>query len=217
MFWNLNAIHAITWTAGQALCDLLRSRTGRRPAHRAERSDFLCLEHSAGGRTLWTSRARSAAMALRHRAPRPGADRAFCRVSLRVLHRVACHSQAGPKRPIKTNLTQLFNAKNLLLAGMGGCGLAYRRVAAHGSACSQSTCLGLSIIFAWGVLHDFLNNAGAYQRGSLWDLLSMAPYFVLAYAAAQAYDDGLFSPAEHRDSRSHDCQSCRSSRSRCSS
>ena len=88
VFWNLNAIHAVVWTIGQARLDLLRRLCRRRAGDVAERPDLLRLLHSAGGGPVRPARARSATLAVRHRAARPRVDRAVRGVRLHLLRRL---------------------------------------------------------------------------------------------------------------------------------
>lgn len=92
-----------------------------------------------------------------------------------------------------TNLTQLFNARNLLLAAWAGAvwrtatTVEWRRVLGLYAA-------GLTFAFAGGVVYDVIEVFGGYAAGGLWDVVWMMPYLFLSLAAAQAYDDQLFAP-----------------------
>jgi signal transduction histidine kinase/ActR/RegA family two-component response regulator len=93
------------------------------------------------------------------------------------------------------NLTQLLNARNLLLAAWSAwlwwtaTSPAWRRLLGVYA-------IGLSLTFAGGVTYDIVDRMGGYVPGALWDLLFMVPYFVLMVAAAMAYDAKLFEPDE---------------------
>ncbi len=93
------------------------------------------------------------------------------------------------------NLTQLLNARNLLLALWAiyvwrtSSSPAWRRMLGVYA-------LGLALTFVGGLVYDAVEIAGAYAPGGLWDISFMAPYLVLLLAAAIAYDEKLFEPEE---------------------
>ena len=93
------------------------------------------------------------------------------------------------------NLTQLLNARNLLLALWAtyvwrtSSSPAWRRMLGVYA-------LGLALTFVGGLVYDAVETAGAYAPGGLWDISFMAPYLVLLLAAAIAYDEKLFEPEE---------------------
>lgn len=101
----------------------------------------------------------------------------------------------GPQEVYNANLTQLFNVKNLVLAAWAAqvwytaTSQAWRRVLGLYA-------FGLTVTLAGGLVYDAVDAFGSYSVGSLWDLAWMLPFVVLGLAAAQAYDDRLFAPAE---------------------
>ena len=101
----------------------------------------------------------------------------------------------GPEQVYSDNLTQLLNARNLLLA-VWAAGVwrtstspAWRKMLGVYAA-------GLSLTFVGGIVYDYAERTGPYTAGGLWDLACMVPYVVMAIAAAIAYDEQLFEPAD---------------------
>lgn len=93
------------------------------------------------------------------------------------------------------NLRQLFNARNLLLAGWAV--LLWRTAAsANWRRVLGLFAGGLTLVFIGGVVNDIIESRGASSSGSLWDIAFMAPYIVLCLAVAAAYEAKLFEPDE---------------------
>jgi signal transduction histidine kinase/ActR/RegA family two-component response regulator len=194
VFWNLNAIHAVTWATGQAVWTYSDIAGGGVPI--VSPSDPVFFMSSI-----------PLAAAL---YGRPDRDRprwlfdivlldivliALFAAFLYLYFIVALAMTGGPEETYHANLTQLFNARNLLLAGWAAwvwhtaSSPQWRRVLGI-------YCLALAATFAFGVAHDFVDGAGWYQGGSLWDLGWMVPYVMLSYAAAQANDHRLLTPVD---------------------
>jgi signal transduction histidine kinase/CheY-like chemotaxis protein len=100
----------------------------------------------------------------------------------------------GPEDVYNTNLTQLFNARNLLLAAWAAevwltAAPSWRRVLGLYAA-------GLGLALAGGLVYDITEAYGSYSVGGLWDLAWMAPYAVLSLAAGQAMDAGIAEPTK---------------------
>jgi signal transduction histidine kinase/CheY-like chemotaxis protein len=93
------------------------------------------------------------------------------------------------------NFRQLQNAKNLLLAMWAvwvwrtARSDTWRKMLGLYAA-------GLALIFAGGVINDAVEPSGTHTTGSLWDIVVMAPYVVLALAVAWAHDARLFEPED---------------------
>jgi signal transduction histidine kinase/ActR/RegA family two-component response regulator len=194
VFWNLNAIHAVTWAIGQGVWTYSDIAGGGVPV--VSPSDPVFFASSI-----------PLAAAL---YGRPDRDRprwlfdivlldivliALFAAFLYLYFIVALAITGGPEEIYHANLTQLFNTRNLLLAGWAAwvwhtaSSPEWRRVLGIYS-------LALAATFAFGIAHDFVDAAGWYQGGSLWDIGWMVPFMMMSYAAAQAHDNRLRAPAE---------------------
>ena len=137
VFWNLNAIYAITWAVGQAVATYYDLAPDRMPL--VALSDPIFFVSSI-----------PLAAAL---YGRPERDRprwlfeivlldlvliALFAAFLYVYFIVSLSVTDGPQETYNTSLAQLFNARNLLLAGWAAV-VWHTAASARGSACSAST------------------------------------------------------------------------------
>jgi signal transduction histidine kinase/ActR/RegA family two-component response regulator len=193
-FWNLNAIHGVTWAIGQAVWTYYDLFAGGVPVISPTDPLFFV-----------SSIPLAAALYGRPERDRP---RWLFDIILLDLVLIALFSAFvyiyfvvsiaitdRNEELYNTNLTQLLNARNLLLA------LWSIWVWRTASTPAWSRMLGiyaagLSLTFAGGIVYDLVEHAGVYVPGALWDLSWMLPYLVMSQAAAVAYDEHLFEPAE---------------------
>lgn len=194
VFWNLNAVHAFMWAFGQAVwtyLDLFRSGV---PV--ISPTDPLFFVSSI-----------PLAAALYGRPERDRPRWLFDIVLLDIvlialfsafvyIYFVVTIAVTGGREDLyNDNLTQLLNARNLLLALWAT--WVWRTAA---SPIWRRTlgvyAVGLAVTFAGGIIYDAVDRAGAYAPGGAWDIVFMAPYVVMALAAAMAYDAKLFEPEE---------------------
>jgi len=194
IFWNLNAIHGVMWAAGQVLWTYYDLALGGVPVISPTDPLFFV-----------SSIPLAAALYGRPERDRP---RWLFDIVLLDLVLIALFSAFvyiyfvvsiaitdGNEELYNTNLTQLLNARNLALALWGiavwrtAPSPAWRRMLGIYAA-------GLSLTFVVGLVYDAVDQSGLYAPGALWDLVWMVPYFVMGMAAAVAYDERLFTPAE---------------------
>ncbi|HXG87205.1 MAG TPA: ATP-binding protein [Vicinamibacterales bacterium] len=195
LFWNLNAAHAVVWAVGQSVWTYYDVNAGRVPVISPTDPIFFL-----------SSLPLAAALYGRPEQEKPrwlfdiivldivliGLFAAFAYVYFVVSLVVT----GGSEDVYHTNLTQLLNARNFILAAWAAWlwrtarTEPWRRMLAI-------YCGGLTLTFVGGILSDVLDAAGNHGSGSLWDLAWMMPYAVLSLAAARAYDERLFAPAEH--------------------
>jgi len=194
VFWNLNAVHAFMWAIGQAVWTYYDVFRGGVPV--ISPTDPLFFVSSI-----------PLAAAL---YGRPERDRprwlfdivlldlvliALFSVFIYIYFVVTIALTDGREDLYNSNLTQLLNARNLLLALWAtwvwrtAASPAWRRMLGIYAA-------GLSLTFAGGIVYDAVEQAGSYVPGALWDLSFMAPYVLMLVAAAVAYDEKLFEPEE---------------------
>jgi len=194
VFWNLNAAHGVAWALGQAVWTYFDLVRGGVPT--ISPTDPLFFVASL-----------PLAAAL---YGRPERDRprwifdivmldlvliALFSVFIYLYFVVSTAVTDGPEALYNDNLTQLLNARNLLLALWAGwvwhsaSEPAWRRVLGVYA-------LGLTLTWAGGLVYDVVEASGGYFAGGIWDLIWMAPYAVMALAPAIAYDEQLFEPAE---------------------
>lgn len=194
VFWNLNAIHAMTWATGQAVWTYYDLFRGGVPAISPTDPLFFV-----------SSIPLAAALYGRPERDRP---RWLFDIVLLDLVLIALFSAFvyiyfvvsiavtdGREDLYNDNLTQLLNARNLLLALW----------ATHVWRTASSTpwrrmlgvyALGLALTFIGGLIYGAVELRGAYAPGAVWDIALMAPYMVMLMAAALAYDEQLFEPEE---------------------
>ena len=194
IFWNLNAIHGVMWATGQAVWTYFDLFAGGVPV--ISPTDPLFFVSSI-----------PLAAAL---YGRPERDRprwlfdivlldlvliALFSAFVYIYFVVAIAITDGNEQLYNTNLTQLLNARNLALALWGvwvwrtAPAPAWQRMLGIYAG-------GLALAFAGGIVYDVIDKAGVYVPGALWDLSWMLPYVVMGLAAAVAYDEKLFEPAE---------------------
>ena len=194
VFWNLNAVHAFMWAIGQAVWTYLDVAAGGVPV--ISPTDPLFFISSI-----------PLAAAL---YGRPERDRprwlfdivlldivliALFSAFLYIYFVVTIAVTDGREDLYNSNLTQLLNARNLLLALWAmwlwrtSASPAWRRVLGVYA-------IGLSVTFAGGLVYDIIEQRGTYLPGGLADLSFMAPYVIMTIAAAMAYDTKLFEPDE---------------------
>ena len=194
VFWNLNAVHAFMWAIGQALWTYLDVLGGGVPVISPTDPLFFI-----------SSIPLAAALYGRPERDRP---RWLFDIVLLDLVLIALFSAFiyiyfvvtiavtdGREDLYNTNLTQLLNARNLLLAIWAmwvwrtASSSAWRRMLGIYAT-------GLFLAFAGGLVYDVIETAGRYAPGGLADISFMAPYLVMSLAAATAYDTRLFEPEE---------------------
>lgn len=194
VFWNLNAVHGILWAVGQGVWTYYDLYRGGVPVISPTDPIFFA-----------SSIPLAAALYGRPERDRP---RWLFDIVLLDLVLIALFSAFvyiyfvvtiavtdGREELYNDNLTQLLNARNLLLALWGtfvwrtSTSPAWRKMLGIYAA-------GLSLTFAGGLVYDAVELNGAYAAGALWDISFMAPYVVLLVAAAVAHDEKLFEPAE---------------------
>lgn len=194
VFWNLNAVHAFMWAIGQAVWTYLDVFGGGVPVISPTDPLFFI-----------SSIPLAAALYGRPERDRP---RWLFDIVLLDLVLIALFSAFlyiyfivtiavtdGREDLYNTNLTQLLNARNLLLAMWAmwvwrtSTSAAWRRMLGIYAG-------GLALAFAGGLIYDSIEETGSYIAGGLADLSYMLPYFLMSMAAAVAYDEKLFEPQE---------------------
>lgn len=194
IFWNLNAIHGVAWAIGQTVWTYYDLVHGGVPVISPTDPLFFV-----------SSIPLAAALYGRPERDRP---RWLFDIVLLDLVLIALFSAFvylyfvvsiaitdGNEQLYHANLTQLLNARNLALALWAvwvwrtAPSPAWRRMLGIYA-------LGLSVAFAGGIVSDVIDQDGLYVPGALWDVLWMLPYVFMALAAAVAYDEKLFEPAE---------------------
>ncbi len=194
MFWNLNAAHGVLWALGQAVWTYYDLVRGGVPV--ISPTDPLFFVSSI-----------PLAAALYGRPERDRPRWLFDIVLLDLvlialfsafvyLYFVVAIAVSDRRDDLyASNLTQLLNARNLLLALWAtyvwrtSSSPVWRRMLGVYA-------LGLSLTFLGGLAYDVAEDGGASAPGGLWDIAFMAPYLVLLMAAAIAYDEKLFEPVE---------------------
>ena len=194
VFWNLNAVHAVTWAIGQAVWTYLEL-------------------FSAGGvpvvtptDSLFFASSLPIAAAL---YGRPERDRPRWLFDIVVLDLVLIALFAaflyiyfvgtivvtdGREDLYNANIRQLLNAKNLLLLVWAT--WVWRTAPSPAWQRTLGIYAGaLALTFFGGIINDVVDT-GDVTSGGLWDLVYMVPYAVMLLAAATAYDRKLFEPEE---------------------
>jgi len=194
VFWNLNAVHAFMWAVGQAVWTYLDLFGSGVPVISPTDPLFFI-----------SSIPLFAALYGRPERDRPRwlFDIVLLDIVLIALFSafvyiyfvVTIAVTDGREDLYNTNLTQLLNARNLLLAMWAtwvwrtSASVAWRRMLGVYAT-------GLFLAFAGGLVYDVIEEAGSYFAGGIADLSFMAPYVVMSIAAAMAYDMKLFEPDE---------------------
>lgn len=194
VFWNLNAVHAFMWAIGQVVWTYLDVFGGGVPVISPTDPLFFI-----------SSIPLAAALYGRPERDRP---RWLFDIVLLDLVLIALFSAFiyiyfvvtiavtdGREDLYNTNLTQLLNARNLLLA-LWAMWLWRTAASAPWRRMLGIYATGLSLAFAGGLVYDAIDQSGTYLPGGLADLSFMAPYVVMSIAAATAYDTKLFEPEE---------------------
>ncbi len=194
VFWNLNAVHGAMWAIGQGVWTYYDLSRGGVPA--MSPTDPLFFASSI-----------PLAAAL---YGRPERDRprwlfdivvldlvliALFSAFVYIYFVVSIAVSDGREDLYNDNLTLLLNARNLLL----GLWAIYVWRTSSSPAWRRMLgvyALGQALTFVGGLVYDAVEIAGAHGPGGLWDISFMAPYAVLLLAAAIAYDEKLFEPAE---------------------
>ncbi|MGE0041039.1 MAG: ATP-binding protein [Vicinamibacterales bacterium] len=192
VFWQLSALHALIWASGQAVWtwyDLVR---GGVPV--ISPTDPIFYASSI-----------PVAAALYGRPDRDRPRWLFDIVVLDIvlialfaafvyLYFVVSTAVTGAgDTTYDLHLTQLLNARNLLLAVWAGL-VAATAPAGPWKRMLTIYCLGLSVALVGGIAYDIVAALGGYVPGSLVDLGWMAPFVLLSVAAARAWDDQLLAP-----------------------
>jgi signal transduction histidine kinase/ActR/RegA family two-component response regulator len=194
IFWNLNAVHALLWAFGQVVWTYLDLFAGGVPV--ISPTDPLFFISSIPLAAALYGRPE-------HNRPRWLFDIVLLDLVLIALFSafiyiyfvVTIAVTDGREDLYHDNLTQLLNARNLLLTLWAtwvwrtAASPAWRKVLGVYA-------IGLAITFIGGIVYDAVDRVGTYVPGSLWDVSFMAPYVVLLIAAAMAYDNKLFEPEE---------------------
>jgi len=194
IFWNFNAIHGVMWAIGQAVWTYYDLARGGVPM--ISPTDPLFFVASIPLAAALYGRPE-------HDRPRWLFDIVLLDLVLIALFSAFVYSYFvvsiaitdGNEQLYNTNFTQLLNARNLALAIWAiwvwrtAPSPAWRRMLGVYAA-------GLSLTFVGGIVHDVVDQDGMYVPGALWDLMFMVPYVIMGLAAAVAYDERLFDPAE---------------------
>ena len=194
VFWNLNAIHGIVWAIGQGVWSYYDVVVGSVPVMSPTDPIFFV-----------SSIPLAAALYGRpeHDRPRWLFDIVLLDLVLIALFSafvyiyfvVSIAVTDGPELVYNDNLTQLLNARNLLLA-VWAAGVWRTSTAPAWRKMLGVYAAGLSLTFLGGLVYDYVDRSGGYLAGGLGDLAFMAPYVVMAMAAGVAYDERLFEPAD---------------------
>ena len=194
VFWNLNAIHAFMWAIGQGVWTYLDLFAGGVPVISPTDPLFFI-----------SSIPLAAALYGRPERDRPRwlFDIVLLDIVLIALFSafiyiyfvVTIAVTDGREDLYNSNLTQLLNARNLLLA------LWAMWVWRTASSPAWRRMLGvyagaLFLAFAGGLVYDVIERNGTYLPGGLSDISFMAPYVMMTIAAAMAYDASLFEPEQ---------------------
>jgi signal transduction histidine kinase/CheY-like chemotaxis protein len=193
-FWNLNAIHGVVWAIGQMVWTYYDLFLGGVPTMSPTDPIFF-----ASSIPLF------AALYGRPERDRPRwlFDIVLLDIVLIALFSafvyiyfvVTIAVSDGREDLYHDNLTQVLNARNLLLAawaayvGRTSNPGPWRRMLGVYAA-------GLGTAFLGGIIYDVVEARGGYFPGAVWDITFMAPYILMLVAAAIACDEKLFEPEE---------------------
>ena len=194
VFWNLNAVHGVLWAIGQVVWIYYALIRGGVPVYSPTDPLFFV-----------SSIPLAAALYGRPERDRPRwlVDIVLLDLVLIALFSafvyiyfvVAIAVTDGREDLYTDNLTQLLNARNLLLALWAtyvwrtASTPAWRRMLGVYAG-------GLALAFLGALVADAVDHRGANLPATWSDISMMAPYLVLLLAAAIAYDDKLFEPEE---------------------
>jgi signal transduction histidine kinase/CheY-like chemotaxis protein len=195
VFWNLNAAHALVWAIGQGVWTYYDLAAGGVPAVAATDPIFF-----VAGLPL------AAALYERPERDRPRwlFDIVLLDLVLIALFAafvyiyfvVSITMTGGAEGVYASNLAQLMNARNLLLA-LWAAGVWRTSPPGPWRRMLGVWALGLGLAFAGGILYDIVRRTGAvYAPGGVFDITWMVPFLVMGVAAAIAYDQKLFEPDE---------------------
>jgi signal transduction histidine kinase/CheY-like chemotaxis protein len=194
-FWNLNAIHGLTWAIGQAVWTY----------YGVVRGGGVPIMSAADPLFFVSSIPLFAALYGRPQRDRP---RWLFDIVLLDLVLIALFSAFvyiyfvltiavtdGREDLYRDSVTQLFNARNLLLAGWA---TYVWRVSRRGRwrRVLGVYAAGLAIPFVAGIVFGFPEQTRGSSAGSLWAVSHMLSYVLMTVAAAIAYDENLFEPEE---------------------
>jgi signal transduction histidine kinase/ActR/RegA family two-component response regulator len=194
VFWNMNAAHGLVWGAGQVLWTYIDVFGQGVPV--VSPTDPIFFVSSIPLAAALYGRPE-------HDRPRWLFDIVLLDLILIALFGAFIYTYfvvtiavtGGSTDLYDENFRQLQNAKNLLLAMWAvwvwrtARSDTWRKMLGLYAA-------GLAVIFAGGVINDAVDPSGTHTTGSLWDIVFMAPYVVLALAAAWAHDARLFEPED---------------------
>jgi len=194
MFWNLNAIHGLIWGLGQVVWTYYELTQGSVPVISLTDPLFFVSSIPVAA-SLYG---------------RPERDRprwlfdivvldlvliAMFSAFVYVYFVVSITITNGNDELYAASVTQLFNGRNFCLAAWAV--YVWRTAPAPGwRRMLGFYALALSVTFAAGVIYDFAGTSGRYQTGGWWDLAWVLPFVIMSLAAAVAYDERLFEPAE---------------------
>ena len=192
-FWNLNAIHAVIWALGQMVWLYFDVFRGGVPVVSPTDPIFFI-----------SSIPLAAALYGRpeHDRPRWLFDIVVLDVVLIALFAaflylyfvVSIQVTDGPQEVYNRNLTQLLNARNLAIAIWGA--WVWSTAPAGWKRMLGIYALGLLAAFFGGFVYDYLEHTSGYVGGGLADLSWMVPFLLMSLAAARAFDQQLFEPAD---------------------
>ena len=196
-FWNLNAAHCVMWVIGQCVWTYLDVTRGGIPNFSPTDPIFFAASVPLAAALYG----------------RPDRDRprwlfdivvldivliALFAGFMYVFFIVTLAVTAGSDEVYDAQLTHLFNVRNFILAAWSG--WVWRTASSpRWRRMLGLYCAALTATFVGGVIYDPAIRSNSYATGSLWDLSLMVPYGFLALAAAYAYEDGLFTPAEQAE------------------
>jgi signal transduction histidine kinase/ActR/RegA family two-component response regulator len=193
-FWKLNAVHGLMWAMGQAAWAYYDLVVGSVPVISATDPLFFM-----------SSIPLAAALYGRPERDRP---RWLFDIVLLDLILIALFAAfvyiyfvvtilvtGGREDLYDETFRQLMNARNLLLA-VWAAWVWHTATSPQWRRTLGMLAAGLGLVFISGIMNDLVDAAARASAGSLWDIVSLAPYVALLIAAASAYDQKLFEPDE---------------------